>query len=222
MPRLIYLEAMTGYDARENARRLEILRSYLSPGFTIDTLRPADGPKVLEQPEDFAQMQRAALGAVTGVAPDACGAIIAGGAVDPGLDALRAAARVPVVGPGEASLYLARLLGSRLAILTVEPAVPGAYAMIQHVAAKPDVVVVRPMKTTVRKILADPDEGRRVMREAAAAAIREDKADVLYLGSMTQGTLGITQDLRAQFGVPVLDPLPVSIRTAEQAAAARG
>lgn len=222
MPRLIYLEAMTGYDQAKNARRLEILRSYLSPGFTIDTLRPADGPKILEQPEDFAQMQRAALGAVKGVAPDACGAIIAGGAVDPGLDALRAAARVPVVGPGEASLYLARLLGSRLAILTVETAVPGAYAMIKHVAAKPDVVIVRPMKTTVRKILADPDEGRRIMREAAAAAIRDDKADVLYLGSMTQGTLGITQDLRAQFGVPVLDPLPVSIRTAEQAAVARG
>jgi Asp/Glu/hydantoin racemase len=141
MSHLIYLEAVTGYDAAENARRLALLRSYLSPGFTVDTLRPADGPKILEEPEHFAQMQRAALGAVRSVAPEACGAIIAGGAVDPGLRELRAAARVPVIGPGEASLYLARLLGSRLAILTVEPAVPGAYAMIQNVAAKPAVVL---------------------------------------------------------------------------------
>jgi len=68
-----------------------------------------------------------------------------------------------------------------------------AYAMIQNVRAKPDTVVVRPMRTTIRKILANMDEGRAIIREAAAAAIREDKADVLYLGSMTQGTLGITK-----------------------------
>jgi len=63
--------------------------------------------------------------------------------------------------------------------------------MIQNVRAKPDTVVVRPMRTTIRKILANMDEGRAIIREAAA--IREDKADVLYLGSMTQGTLGITK-----------------------------
>jgi len=222
MPHLIYLESVTGYGPAENARRLEILRALVRPGFTIELLTPPDGPKILEQPGDFEQMQRAALGAVRAIQPSACGAVISAGAVDPGLANLRAVARVPVIGPGEASLFLARLLGSRLAILTVEPAVAGAHAMIQNVRAKPDTVVVRPMQTTVRKILANMDEGRAIMRAAAAAAIREDKADVLYLGSMTQGTLGIAQALRDEFGVPVIDPLPVSIHAAEEAAAARG
>jgi len=222
MSHLIYLESVTGYGPAENARRLEILHSIVRPGFTIELLTPPDGPKILEQPSDFEQLQRAALAAVRAIQPGACGAVISAGAVDPGLAELRAVARVPIIGPGEASLFLARLLGSRLAILTVEPAVAGAHAMIQNVRAKPDTVVVRPMRTTVRKILANMDEGRAIMREAAAAAIREDHADVLYLGSMTQGTLGITKALRDEFGIPVIDPLPVSIHAAEEAAAARG
>jgi allantoin racemase len=222
MRHLIYLESVTGYGHAEDSRRLDILRSLVRPGFTIELRVAPGGPKILEQPPDFAQMLKAELDAVRAIAPDECGAIIAAGAVDPALKELRAAASVPVVGPGESSLYLASMLGSRLAILAVEPAVPAAHAMIATVRAKPDTVIVRPMKTTVRKILADMEEGKKIMREAAAAAIREDRADMLYLGSMTQGTLGVSQDLRDQFKVPVIDPLPVAIQAAEQIALARG
>jgi len=222
LPHLIYLQSVTGYEAKEDARRLEILRSLVRPGFTIEVVVPPDGPKILEAPDDFAQAHRARLAVVRSIAPDACGAIIAAGAVDPGLRDLRAAARVPVIGPGEASLFVARLLGSRLVILTVEPAAAAGREMLRNVAARPEFATVRSMTTTVRKLLADPDAGRRLMREEAAAAVREERADVIYLGSMTQGSLGVAEDLRAQLGVPVIDPLPVSVHAAEEAAAARG
>lgn len=221
MPHLIYLESVTGYEPREDARRLDLLRSLAGPGVTIEMRKAPGGPAILERQEDFDQAHRAGLAAVRAIAPAECGALIAAGAVDPGLGELRRAARVPVIGPGEASLYLASLLGARLVILTVEPAVAAAHAMIEVVRTRPPVVVVRSLRTTVRKILADPDEGRRLLRHEAAAAVREERADVLYLGSMTQGSLGIASDLRAELGVPVLDPLPVSLHAAEQAAGAR-
>ena len=221
MPHLVYLQGVTGYDPAENARRQDLIRTHVRPGFTIELMIPPDGPKILEQPPHFEHLHRVSLAAVRGLRPETCAAIVAGGAVDPGLADLRAATSIPVIGPGEAALFLARLLGKRLAILAVEPAVAAAYAMIRAVSTKPDVVTVRPMRTTVRGILGNPDEGRRIMREAAAAAVREDKADALYLGSMTQGTLGMTRALQEEFGVPVLDPLPISIAAAEQAALAR-
>jgi Asp/Glu/hydantoin racemase len=93
--------------------------------------------------------------------------------------------------------------------------------MIKNAPARPDNVVVHTMKTTVRKILADLDAGRRFMREEAAAAVREHRANAIYLGSMTQGTLAIAQDLRTQLGIPVLDPLPISVYAAQEAASAR-
>lgn len=221
MPHLLYLEGVT-YSAGEVARRLELIRGYLSPGFTIEVLIPPDGPAILERAAEFDQLRRSELRAVAAVNPDACGAIIAAGAVDPNLAELRAAARVPVIGPGEASLFLARIVGSRLVILTVEPAAAAARDLIARAAVRPDVAAVRPLKTTVRSILADPDHGRALIREAAAAAVREDGADVLYLGAMTLGTLGIAQELAATLDVAVIDPLPVSIHAAEAAARARG
>jgi allantoin racemase len=222
MAHLIYVESVRGYSDAENNRRENMLRLLVRPGFTIELRVTPDGPKILEQPSEFEQMRRAALNAVRSISPDECGAIISAGAVDPALRELREAAAVPVIGPGEASLYLASFLGSRLVILTVEPAVAAAHAMIEAVRTKPTTVIVRTMKTTVRKILADTVEGKKLMREATAAAIREDNADMLYLGSMTQGALGISQELRDLFHVPVIDPLPVAIQAAEQAALARG
>lgn len=221
MPHLLYLEGVT-YSAGEVARRLELIRGYLSPGFTIEVLIPPDGPAILERAAEFDQLRRSELRAVAAVNPDACGAIIAAGAVDPNLAELRAAARVPVIGPGEASLFLARIVGSRLVILTVEPAAAAARDLIARAAVRPDVAAVRSLKTTVRSILVDPDHGRALIRQAAAAAVREDGADVLYLGAMTLGTLGIAQELAATLDVAVIDPLPVSIHAAEAAARARG
>jgi len=220
MRHLLYLEGVT-YPARESARRLELIRRYLSPAFTIEMLIPPDGPAILEEPAHFEQLHRAELRAVAAVKPDACGAIIAAGAVDPNLAVLRDAAHVPVIGPGEASMFLARILGSRLVILTVGPAVVGAKDLIAHAAVRPEFATVRPLATTVRQILADPNAARALIRKAAAEAAREEKADVLYLGAMTLGTLGIAEELSATLGVPVIDPIPVAIHVAQAAALAR-
>ncbi|HET7263615.1 MAG TPA: aspartate/glutamate racemase family protein [bacterium] len=222
MPHIVYLESVTGYSDAENGRRLDLLRSHLRPGFTIELLKAPGGPAILERPRDFEQAGRAALAAVSELRPARCRAVISAGAVDPGLEELRAASAVPVIGPGEASMFLARLVAKRLVILTVEPAVPAAFEMIARVPARPETVIVHRLATTVRKILADLDAGRRFMRDEAAAAVREHRADALYLGSMTQGSLGVTGDLRAEFGIPVLDPMPISLYAAQEAAAALG
>jgi Asp/Glu/hydantoin racemase len=169
--RLLYLEGVT-YPGAEVGRRLDLLKGYLGPGFTVEILVPSDGPAVLEQAADFEQLHQAELRAVAAVVPDACGALIAAGAVDPNLAELRAATRLPVIGPGEASLFLARMLGSRLVILTVDPAVAGARNLIASAPVRPAFAAVRPIHTTVRKILADPEAGRTLVREAAAATAR--------------------------------------------------
>jgi allantoin racemase len=221
MPTIVFLSGVR-YAPEESARRRAVLQGLVRPGFTIEYVGAPDGPGVLEQPAEFEQARAAGIAAVKQMRPDSCGAVIWGGAYDPYLPDLRAAARLPIIGPGEASLFIARLTGSRLAILTSQTGVAGVEAMLARGYARPETVVARPMKTTVRKILADMNEARRVIRDAAAAAVREDRADVLMLGSMTQGTLGIAAELREEFKVPVLDPLVIAVQAAEQVAGSRG
>lgn len=220
MPKIVYLSGVT-YAPEESTRRLELLQTLVRPGFTIEYMTAPGGPRVLEQPDEFEQARVAAVATVRAMRSDSCGAVIWGGAYDPYLADLRAVATLPIIGPGEASLFVARLAGSRLVVLTSEKGAAGVKAMLAQVQARPDTVMVRPMKTTVRTILANMNEARRVIRDAAAAAVRDDKADVLMLGSMTQGTLRIASDLRKEFGVPVLDPLVIAIQAAEQVAGAR-
>jgi Asp/Glu/hydantoin racemase len=104
--RLVYLEGVT-YAEAEVARRRALMTRHLSPGFTIDVVVPPDGPAILERAPDFEQLRQAELGVVARLTREDCGAIVAAGAVDPNLEDLRAAAHVPVVGPGEASLFMA-------------------------------------------------------------------------------------------------------------------
>jgi hypothetical protein len=51
---------------------------------------------------------------------------------------------------------------------------------------RPEFAAVRALPATVRTILADPDAGRALVRRAAEAAVRDDHADVLFLGLTRQ------------------------------------
>ena len=64
VPHIVYLESVTGYSDAENMRRLQLLRSSLRPGFTIELLTTPGGPAILERPQDFEQAGRAASAAV--------------------------------------------------------------------------------------------------------------------------------------------------------------
>src|SRR5437762_2821467 len=46
-------------------------------------------------------------------------------------------------------------------------------------------------------------------------ALREDGADLLVLGCMSMGFLGITDDLQKRLDVPVVNPVTASLKTAE-------
>lgn len=222
MPHLLYFVPTSGYDAAERERRLQVMRPLLAPGFTVDFLTLLGTPEFLDQASDFDAAKRAGLAAIGSISSEQCAAVIEGGALDPGLQELRAAARVPVIGPGEASLFVARLLGQRLSIITVdEHAVAATRTMVREVRERPEVVSIRSMNTPVRRIVSNLEAGRAALRREAEAAVREDGADVVYLGSMTLPTLGITAELRRQLGVPIIDPLAVALHTAQAVALAK-
>jgi Asp/Glu/hydantoin racemase len=74
------------------------------------------------------------------------------------------------------------------------------------------------MDLPVSRLLQDLDAGRRRLSEVCTAAVRQDGAQALYLGSMTLGTLGVEAALQASLGVPVFNPFPIAIAAALQLA----
>jgi allantoin racemase len=127
---------------------------------------------------------------------------------DSGLRALRSRLTIPVVGPGEAAFLTAMMLGKRFTILTMWPQWFPLYektlteyglwdrvASLRSIDTRPDVTELLAGKEEV--IFAK-------LKAEALAAIEEDEADVIVLGSTTMHQSAAY--LAAELPVPVINP----------------
>jgi allantoin racemase len=127
---------------------------------------------------------------------------------DSGLRALRSRLSIPVVGPGEAAFATAMMLGKRFSVLTMWPQWFPLYektlteygwwdrvASLRSIETRPDVTELLAGKEEV--IFAK-------LKAEALAAIDEDGADVIVLGSTTmhQSAAWLANELP----IPVINP----------------
>jgi Asp/Glu/hydantoin racemase len=130
---------------------------------------------------------------------------------DPGLDLVRAASAVPVVGICEASMLEAGAGGRRFGVATVTPelAVPidrraynlglsSIYTGIRLTDGEPRALATAP----------------RALEEALALAVQrcidEDGAEAVIIGGGPLGQAAIA--LASRFSVPIIAPIPAAVR----------
>ena len=136
---------------------------------------------------------------------------------DSALAALRSRLRIPVIGPGIASFHTAAMLGNKFSILTMWPQWVPMYrdslkkyglesrlASIRHINTRPD----------VQELLEGKEEivfGK--LEEQGLAAIEQDGADVIILGSTTMHQSHAY--LSEKLPVPVINPGLVAYKICE-------
>lgn len=142
---------------------------------------------------------------------------------DSGIRVTRNLLSIPVVGPAEASMHLAAMIGHKLAVITSEPGFVeemthylvsngfGAFAL--------DHRPVRGMTMPVTKInenLLSGNSGAVIdnFLEVARGCLA-DGADVIIAGCGVMSPIFTMEGLRDVEGAPVLDPMIVSLKTAE-------
>lgn len=212
-----WVSPISGFGSDEVARRAEIIGAYLPPGSTMEFIDSPSAPRWLDAHEDFADAISTGQEFFASIDPDWIDVIVAAGGIDPGLPGIRAACPIPVVGPGEASLHLAAVIGKRTTVLAVdEYAVAAVAPFLEQNPVKPPIASVRSLDTPVRVIMQDRALGEKSLRRVCEAAVREDDAEAIYLGCMTLGSLGMAEDLQRDLGVPVLDPVRISVAAAVQ------
>ena len=170
-----------------------------------------EGPPSVESAAGERLAAARVLACVPALAAEGFDAVIVGCFGDPGVEAARARVGIPVVGAARASLALALQRGRRFGILTVvdevlEPlrelvcacGLGGAMASLRAVQ-----VGVRELRERRAEVL------ERLEREGRAAL--GQGAEVLVLGCMTMGFLGVAAELRALVGVPVINPVTAAL-----------
>ncbi len=139
---------------------------------------------------------------------------------DPGLKAGREAVAIPVLGPCETSMHIAAMLGQKFSVVTVlESCVPMFQnsAAIYGVAGK--LASVRWVDVPVLGLKGDHSSIVASLVEQSLLAIQNEGAHVIVFGctGMKGCAEGVSNGLAAKGygGVPVIDPMPVTIRMAE-------
>jgi allantoin racemase len=207
----------TVLGAGEVARRREFLQARAAAGCTVEVRSLADGPASIESSYEAALVVPELCRAAARAEQDGFDALIVGCFSDPGLEALRELCRLPVVGPGASALHLAAQLGGRFTVLS-----PLGGGGLGRVEGRLRALGLAEKLASVRSVgmpVLDVAQNRGLALERLAAAgrsaAREDQADVLVLGCMSMGFLGITEELTKELGLPVINPVTAGLKTAE-------
>ena len=214
--KVLYIIPGTEMEGEEIERRKRVLNSMASPNFSVDVSICKTGPPSIESYfDEYMSVPDTLRFAVRGEKED-YNALIIGCYGDPGLDAAREVVSIPVVGPGESSMLLACSLGDQFSILTVTDSVKKSmkkYA--QRMGISERLASVRAIGIPVTEIGKRAKDAKHALAEEAKKAIREDGADVLILGCMSEGFLGVAEEMTREMKIPVLNPVSVSLKTAE-------
>ncbi|THV43239.1 aspartate/glutamate racemase family protein [Glycomyces buryatensis] len=129
---------------------------------------------------------------------------------DPGLDAAREVASVPVVGIAEAAMHAATLVGRHFGVVTTLPRTLGrAEDLVRRYGFETACVSLRAADVPVLALEDPSSEAVDAIAAEALRAVEEDRADAIVLGCA--GMAGLCRTLEARLGVPVLDGVAASV-----------
>jgi allantoin racemase len=188
----------------------EAARSFLPAGTSITAVSGRFGPRYIASRATFAVASHAAIDAFAAHAPGHDHVLLACFG-DPGLDALREASTVPVIGLVEASVREASPSGQRFSIVTGgalwEPMLRESLlvrGLASHLAS------IRTVAPDGGMIARDPDGALRLLADACAACITADGAQTVILGGV--GLIGLAQRIGPMINAPVICSVMAGLR----------
>jgi len=189
------------------------------PGTRVTVLSLDWGTASIESQRDEVLITPGVLGRAVEAEQAGADAVIVDCMADPGLQAARELLDIPFVGPAQASMHLAAMLGHKFSFLTVfDQDVPPAEDLVNRYGLSSKLASVRAFNIPVLALEEDVDETVRVLVELAEKAVREDGAHVIVPGCT--GLAGLAPRIQAGLRerdceVPVLDPPSVAVKVAE-------
>jgi allantoin racemase len=189
-----------------------IYESYAPPNSEITVVSLAKGPRSVET----ARAHRQVIPSVIEIAEkmsQGFDAVIVNCYLDPAVDALKKTLATPVVGPCEASLAVASVIGTRIGVVTVQGE---ALSMIRSRVRKLDrhkkVISVTGIPMGVLDLNEDLNRTKYNVIQAGQGLREKRRVDVICLGCTGLG--GLAGDVQEAVEVPVIDPVCAAVELA--------
>ena len=208
------MEATLG--SAEIERRRHFLQNRAAPGIEVEVRSVARGTASIESAYDAAIVVPHILDSLIDAVKGGSHAVIVGCFSDPGLDALREMVRVPAVGPGMSAMLFALQLGNRFSIVAPNEKGSGhSSSYVRQLGLQDRYASTRGMGLSVVDLARAHNSAMDCIVDVGRRCVEEDGAQVLVLGCMSMAFLGIDSEVQDRLGVPVVNPVIVSLKAAE-------
>jgi allantoin racemase len=199
------------------ARASQLPKALVSPGFKPEFAAVGWGAALGDSYHDMLLMDWTVFQAGIDAEAEGYSAVVIDTVSDSGVRALRSRLSIPVVGPGEAAFHAAMMLGKKFTVLTMWPEwFPLYEKTLTEFGFWPRVASLRSINTRpdVTELLAGKEDFIFAKLKAEAeAAMAEDGADVIVLGSTTMHQSA--RFLAENLPIPVINPGVVAYKQAE-------
>ena len=200
-----------------SAFEAQIPEAMRRPDMVVDFVAVREGARILDSYYETTLADAFVLEAGAAAEDEGYSAVCINSMSDSGVAALRSRLNIPVVGPGQSCLLMACMLGHRFSIITMWDQWRHLYGKViteqglGHRLASVRTIDVRP---DAHELLAGKEDSVfEKLRAESLAAINEDGADVIVIGSTTM--YQSYEYLRDQLSVPVLNPGLISLKLCE-------
>ena len=175
---------------------------------------PSRGPVTIESSYDEAYAIAPTIDLVKQANEEDYDAIILACFCDVGVEAAKEVSSIPVLSLEETTLSVALLLGDKFGIMTEKrPRVAMKKLHVRRHGLLERMASVRPLELSVAELAADPEGTKAAGMALARRMVEEDGAEVIIMGCAAMAGYG--DDLERALGVPVLDPLKVTLKVTE-------
>ena len=192
----------------------EELEQVQSADTELFVTNPATGPQAVESAYDEVSAAREVTRMVSDAEADGFDAAVIACFSDPGLEAAREIAHIPIIGIGETAHHIAAMLGYSFSIITVaEQRIPHLAHRVMKSGLKDKLASIVPLGLTVADTEHRRSATRKAISKAGQKAVNDHKAEVLILACAGMGRY--TSELEQELGVPVLSPTAAGLKMAE-------
>lgn len=218
--RIIYLipgeMSRSPLGAAEMMRREKLLQRWAFRDTQVRVLDVDNGVHSIESAYEELLCAPKTIERIQSLEAEGCDAAMIGCFGDPGLEAARELVRMPVIGPGEASLLLAAQLSHRIGVLAVFDSLAASHRQQAFRTGVLDKLVsVRGLGIPVLELMHDPQATFARVVAVGRAAVEQDGAEALIFGCMSMSFLDIAPRLADTLGVPVINAAQAALKAAE-------
>jgi allantoin racemase len=211
MKKILFINPITTDSFNDMTKNY--LEKIKSPDVEIEVVNIKDGPSSIETFYDEAFALPGILKTVNEY-KTRCDAIVINCFADPAVNAAREITDIPVVGPAEASMMIALMLGHKFGVIsTFRNTGPWVELQTRNMGIEQRLAGAVGIDIPVLELGSDLKKTARYLVDAARDLIESKGAEVIILGCT--GMALVARIVKEELEVPVIEPMATAFKVAE-------